>query len=70
MKFIYQLCIESFQVKAQNGDEWTAEQGKTYTTSVPKEEKENVTVFSNFWVSVPKKNFVPIENQKLGEDNG
>ncbi len=61
MVVIEQLCIKSWSIEAQNGDRWRAEQGKRYTTAIPKESEENVTVYSNFWVKVPKECFVPVE---------
>ena len=51
---VEQLCIKSFEIKAEDGDCWKAEQGRTYTTTVPSDEKETVIVFSQCWVSVPK----------------
>ena len=61
MNVMKQLCIKSFEVKAVNGDYWKAEQGKKYTTSVPSDDSDTVTVFSNFWVTVPKHHLVPLE---------
>ena len=58
---VEQLCIKSFEIKAENGDYWKAEQGETYTTTVPSEQDDAVTVFSSFWVSVPKEHFVSRE---------
>ena len=40
MEVIKQLCIRSWEVKAENGDRARAEQGKTYTTSVPQKGKK------------------------------
>lgn len=54
---VEQLCVKSYEISAENGDHWKAEQGRVYTTTVPTE-KETVTVFSNFWVAVPKEHFV------------
>ena len=61
---VEQLCIKSYEVKAKNGDCWTAQQGKIYTTSVPTEDAE-IIVFSNFWVPVPKDHFVPMESSNV-----
>lgn len=55
---VNQLCIKSYEVTAENGDRWRAEQGKTYKTTVPADGEETVTVFSSFWVRVPKEHFV------------
>lgn len=55
---VEQLCIKSFDVTAENGDHWRAEQGKTYTTTVPDDGKDTVIVFHRFWVPVPKDHFV------------
>lgn len=58
---VEQLCIKSWSVEAENGDQWKAVQGKTYTTSVPKEGDPTIVVFSNFWVRAPKDHFVRCE---------
>ena len=62
MEILRQLCIKSFEITAQNGDYWKAEQGKVYTTTIPQHRKKCVTVFSNFWVPVPKEHFVEAED--------
>ena len=59
---VKQLCIKSYEITAQNGDYFKAQQGKEYTTTVPTEGKEDITVFSNYWVSVPKEHFVLVES--------
>lgn len=51
---VEQLCIKSYEITAQNGDYFKAEQGRKYTTTVPSDEKETVTVFSKYWVPVPR----------------
>lgn len=58
---VQQLCVKSYEVTAQNGDYWKAQQGKEYTTTVPERGKNKITVFSNYWVKVPKKHFVEVE---------
>ena len=58
---VEQLCIKSFNIKSKTGQQWTAKQGKIYTTSVPSEKKDTVTVFSNYWIPVPKDHFVKLE---------
>jgi hypothetical protein len=65
MKVIDQLCIESFEVTAENGDYFKAEQGKVYTTTVPKDTSDMITLFSRYLVKVPKKNFVIYEKSLL-----
>ena len=62
-KVIKQLCIKSFEITAENGDYWKARQGKNYTTSLP-DDRDNVLVFSNYWVPVPKEHFIPLEDEK------
>jgi hypothetical protein len=62
MNVIPQLCIKSYEITAQNGDYFKAEQGKTYTTTIPDEDKDTVTVFTKYWVPVPKEHFVPKED--------
>lgn len=67
---VKQLCIKGWEITAENGDYWKAEQGKTYTTTVP-DEKPYVTVFSRYWVKAPKENFVLCEKQtKPGSNLG
>jgi len=61
VEIVEQLCIKSYEITAQNGDYWKVEQGKKYTTTIPVVEKETVTVFSRFWVPVPKDHFVLAE---------
>ena len=61
MKIVEQLCIKSFEVTDSEGAHWKAEKGRTYTTSVPCDCKETVTVFSRYWVPVPKHHFVTRE---------
>jgi len=58
---VKQLCVRSFEFTVRNGDHWKAEQGKEYTTTLPEEDKETVTVFSDYWVPVRKEHFVPVE---------
>jgi hypothetical protein len=58
---VKQLCIKSYSITAQNGDSWEAKQGKEYTTSPPCGDKDTVTVFSTYWVPVPKEHFVLVE---------
>lgn len=57
---VNQLCIKSHEITAKNGDYAKAEQGKTYTTTVPCK-NEDITVFSHCWFSAPKRNFVLTE---------
>ena len=59
---VKQLCIKSYELKAQNGDSFQVKQGKEYTTTPPLDEKEVVTVFSTYWVPVPKEHFVLVED--------
>lgn len=58
---VKQLCIKSYEITAQNGDYFKAEQGQQYATTVPSDEEEAVVVFSRYWVPVPKEHFVPVE---------
>ena len=58
---VRQLCIKNYELKARNGDCFKVQQGKEYTTTVPTDDRKSVTVFSNYWVSVPKEHFVPVE---------
>lgn len=61
-----QLCIKSFDVTDAQGAHWRAEQGKTYTTTVPSDDKETVVVFSRYWVAAPKDHFVQCEARHSG----
>ena len=61
VKIVEQLCIKSYEITAQNGNHWKAEQGRKYTTSAPRDDSNDVVVFSNFWVPAPKDHFVPVE---------
>ena len=63
MEVINQLCIKSFEITALNGDYFKAKKGKTYTTTIPDCENENITLLSNYWVRVPKDHFVIQENK-------
>jgi len=60
---VKQLCIKSYELTAKNGNYFRAEQGKEYTTSVPEVGKDTVTVFTNYWVPVPKDYFVKVEGE-------
>ncbi len=60
------LCIKNYEITAQNGDYFKAEQGEVYTTSFPDEDRDTVVVFSNFWVPIPKDHFVLTEKQPSG----
>ena len=58
---VTQLCIKSYEITAENGAYFKAHQGKQYTTTVPKEDKKTIVIFSNYWVPAPKEHFVLIE---------
>lgn len=60
---IEQLCIKSFHVE-EDGESWTAKQGDSYTTTIPRPDETHVRVLSNYWVWVPKEHFVPLEKGK------
>ena len=61
MEVVEQFCIKGFGIADEAGGYWKTEQGKKYTTSIPREGKEDVRVFSNYWVMVPKEHFVIAE---------
>ena len=63
MKTLEQLCIKTFNIIEDGKLVWSAKQGKKYTTSLPNI-LGNVTVFTNYWVAVPKENFVLSEGDK------
>ena len=62
---IEQLCIKSWSLTAKNGDHFEVIQGRNYTTTVPSDDKDTVTVFTQFWVPTPKECFVPLEGDGL-----
>jgi len=61
MKVVKQLCIKSCEITAKNGDYFKVRQGEKYTTSIPRNDKKSITVFSNYWVTMPKECFVIAE---------
>ena len=58
---VQQMCVKKFEITAENGDHWECNQGDKFTTTKPKRGKPNITVFSNFWIPAPKKNFILVE---------
>ena len=56
MKTYKRICIEDWEITAQDGDHFKVERGKEYLTSKVTDEGK-VVVFSNFWVPVPVENF-------------
>jgi len=52
MKAVKRICIQDWEVTADNGDHFEVTRGKEYITSMENEDGE-CTVFSNFWVKVP-----------------
>lgn len=65
VQIVEQLCIKSFEVEDSEGARWKAEQGRTYTTSRPTDDRDTVIVFSRYWVPVPKDHFVPCERYRM-----
>jgi hypothetical protein len=66
METLNALCIKNWSITADNGDYFEVERGKFYTTSLPGQAcaahgpdpvADHVTVFSNYWVSVPAECF-------------
>ena len=45
------ICIQNWEVTAENGERFEVVRGREYITSA--ETEGRVTVFSGFWVSVP-----------------
>lgn len=60
---VRQLCIESIEIVDSEGTRFKIEQGKDYLTTIPEYHDDNIILFSRYWVSVPKKNFVVKETQ-------
>jgi hypothetical protein len=56
MRTYKRICIEDYTVKADNGDTLTLLRGHEYITSAEREDGE-VTVYSSFWVPVPRRLF-------------
>ena len=50
------ICIEDWEVTAENGDHFKVHRGNEYLTG-PEREDGTVIVFSNYWVPVPVVNF-------------
>ena len=51
METFRRICIKDWEIKDLNNNLLKVERGKEYITS--KVSNDRVTVFSNFWVSVP-----------------
>ena len=45
------ICVQDWEVTAENGDHFKVERGKEYITSAVEEGR--VIVFGSFWVPVP-----------------
>ncbi len=56
MKVLKRLCIKDWEITAQNGDHFSVEAGKVYTTSGASKEGR-VMVFGRYWVRVPSECF-------------
>jgi len=56
MKTFKRICIKNFKLIDDEGQKLELNRGQEYTTS-KKDVDNNVTVFTNFWVSVPVKLF-------------
>jgi len=52
MKTFNRICIQNYFVEAKNGDRLDLYRGKEYLTS-DVDDKNEVIVFSQFWVPVP-----------------
>ena len=59
MRTTQREVLKHFEITAENGDHFEINAGEVYTTALEKEDG-TVTVFSNFWVSVPISYFKPI----------
>jgi len=55
---VEQLCVKNYRVVDTDGEIFTLKQGKFYTTTVPTDWEDNVTVFSRCWLHAPKNHFV------------
>lgn len=69
METVKRTCIKGFSVSDDQGNSFTLEIGKKYTTSLVEQApralnippmKNRVVVMSNYWVSVPIACFDPI----------
>ena len=52
MKTFKRICIDDWEVAAENGDHFQVKRGKEYLTS-DEHDDGTVTVFTNFWVRTP-----------------
>lgn len=56
MKTAKRICIEDWEITAENGDHFEIKRGKEYITSMDHKD-DACTVFSSFWVRVPLRCF-------------
>jgi hypothetical protein len=56
MRTFSRICVEDYELVAQNGDTLRLERGKEYLTSAERDDGL-VVVFTRFWVPVPLRLF-------------
>lgn len=61
---VKQLCIKSYEIAINDEESFKVQQGKEYTTTVPDDTRDNVTLFSTYWFPVPKEHFVKVEKDE------
>lgn len=55
MQTFKRICLQDWEITAQNGDSFKVKRGEEYITS--SEKNGEVVVFGKFWVPVPVCNF-------------
>ena len=53
---VNQICVKE-QTYVDGDAEFTLERGKEYTTSIPRDDRDVVKVFSSYWFMAPKSLF-------------
>jgi hypothetical protein len=66
------ICIKDWHIEAENGDRQECKRGQMYTITQPQDGKENVTLFSSYWVKAPASIFagwVSLYDKRCAVDN-
>jgi hypothetical protein len=53
MTTYHRICIQDFELTAQNGDRLVLKRGQEYLTSEVRKEDNTLVVITNYWVRVP-----------------
>lgn len=57
MKILKQICVKDYEF-IENNEYHKLEKGKVYMTSIPKVNKNNITVYTKYFINAPKENFI------------